>query len=66
METGKVPYGLKSFRDMMQVIVRTMLNEKQSDVCIAILSVLNNLDATQWMQTFGHDLTNSVILPFLY
>jgi hypothetical protein len=49
---------------MMQYIVREML--QSADICIAILSILNNLDASQWMQTFGPDLTTSTILPFLY
>ena len=54
-----------SLREMMASIVREMLNEKQADVCIAVLSILNNLDGTQWVQTFSPDVTHSVVLPFL-
>jgi len=51
---------------MMSRVVREWLNDKQCEVCIAILSILNNLDASQWRQTFDAELTHSVILPFLY
>jgi hypothetical protein len=63
---GKGPQLLNSFRTMMSRIVREWMNDKQCEVCIAILSILNNLDASQWRQTFDAELTHSVILPFLY
>ena len=63
---GKGPQLLESFRTMMSRIVREWLSDKQCEVCIAILSILNNLDASQWRQTFDAELTHSVILPFLY
>ena len=65
-EVGKGPQTLKSFRTLMSRVVREWMNDKQCEVCIAILSILNNLDASQWRQTFDAELTHSVILPFLY
>jgi len=65
-EIEKTPYGMASFKELMTSIVSQMLNEKQSEICIAIMSILNNLDAVQWRQIFESDLTNQVILPFLY
>jgi hypothetical protein len=65
-EIEKTPYGMASLKELMTSIVSQMLNEKQSEICIAIMSILNNLDAVQWRQIFENDLTNQVILPFLY
>ena len=60
------PQRLESFRMMMSRVVREWMSDKQCEVCIAILSILNNLDASQWRQTFDAELTHTVILPFLY
>jgi hypothetical protein len=42
------PQRLESFRMMMSRVVREWMSDKQCEVCIAILSILNNLDASQW------------------
>lgn len=43
-EADRSPYDILKFKEMMTEIVKVMLNEKQSDICIAIFSILNNLD----------------------
>lgn len=42
------PQTLESFRIMMSRVVKEWMSDKQCEVCIAILSILNNLDASQW------------------
>lgn len=43
-----------------------MTNTHVSDLSIALLSVLNNLDTQQWVATFPPAFTLQTILPFLY
>ena len=44
------PYGIESFRDLLNEVVRTFLvhNASSSETSIAVLSILNNLDCRQW------------------
>lgn len=47
------PFDLESFRSLLNQIVDLYLHKtSQPDCSIAVLSILNNLDAIQWRKTF--------------
>jgi hypothetical protein len=63
------PYGLGQFRELMFNFIDVFIMKQaiQSDITIAILNILNNLNASQWNQVFPPEFTlNQILNGFIY